>query len=289
MLLAGLEYAMRIREDEAMAAASVDVQNSAAKAVDREDLEAKVKDMYRNVATDPHGDFHFELGRPLTERLGYAPEDLDRIPAEAIDSFAGVGYYFHLADLKAGESVLDLGSGSGTDTFVAALKVGPDGRVVGVDTTDEQRAKAERLRDASGFANVSYLKGYIEALPVDDASFDAVISNGVINLSPDKAKVFRDVARVLKPGGASGHLRHRDRGAAIGRHRLRRHPVGGVHRRRHATGRLWRRHRGGGLARGQPRGQHPVPVPHRKRPRRKQEIRRQERLGAGGQTVDLVL
>ncbi len=98
--------------------------------------------------------------------------------------------------------MLDLGSGSGTDTFVAALRVGPSGRVVGVDMTDEQRAKAERLRDAAGgFANVTFLKGYIEALPVDDASFDAVISNGVINLSPEKAEVFRDVARVLKPGG----------------------------------------------------------------------------------------
>ncbi len=123
-----------------MAPASVEVQDLAAKGVDRRDLEAKVKDMYRDVATDPHGDFHFELGRPLTERLGYAAADLDRIPAEAIDSFAGVGYYFHLAELKAGESVLDLGSGSGTDTFVAALKVGPGGRVVGVDMTDEQRA-----------------------------------------------------------------------------------------------------------------------------------------------------
>ena len=97
--------------------------------------------------------------------------------------------------------MLDLGSGSGTDTFVAALKVGPEGRVVGVDMTDEQRAKAERLRGAAGFANVAYLKGYIERLPVDDASFDAVISNGVINLSPDKAAVFREVVRVLKPGG----------------------------------------------------------------------------------------
>lgn len=169
--------------------------------VDRQDLESKVKDMYRQVAQNPHGDFHFEMGRALTERLGYAPQDLDRIPAEAIESFAGVGYYFHLADLKDGERVLDLGSGSGTDTFVAALNVGPSGRVVGVDMTDEQRAKAERLRDGAGFSNITYLKGYIEDLPVDDASFDAVISNGVINLSPDKAAVFREVARVLKPGG----------------------------------------------------------------------------------------
>ena len=90
--------------------------------VDREELEAKVKDMYRQVAQDPHGDFHFEMGRALVERLGYAVADLDRIPAEAIDSYAGVGYYLHLADLREGESVLDLGSGSGTDTFVAALR-----------------------------------------------------------------------------------------------------------------------------------------------------------------------
>ena len=169
--------------------------------VDRRELESKVKEMYRQVAQDPHGQFHFEMGRPLTERLGYTPQDLDRIPAQAIESFAGVGYYFHLADLREGESVLDLGSGSGTDTFVAALKVGPSGRVVGLDMTDEQRAKAERLRDGAGFSNVTYIKGYIEELPVDDASFDAVISNGVINLSPDKSAVFREVARVLKPGG----------------------------------------------------------------------------------------
>ena len=169
--------------------------------VDRQDLETKVKDMYRRVAQDPHGDFHFEMGRRLAERLGYAPGDLDRIPAEAIESFAGVGYYFHLAKLKEGESVLDLGSGSGTDTFVAALAVGPTGRVVGIDMTDAQRTKAERLRDAAGLGNITYLKGYIEEVPVDDASFDAVISNGVINLSPDKARVFRTVARVLKPGG----------------------------------------------------------------------------------------
>jgi ubiquinone/menaquinone biosynthesis C-methylase UbiE len=127
--------------------------------------------------------------------------DLDRIPREAIESFAGVGHYFDIADIKEGESVLDLGSGSGMDTFVAALKVGARGRVVGVDMTDAQREKAERLRDASGMHNVTYLKGYVELLPVQSDSFDAIISNGVINLSPDKAKVFQEAARVLKPGG----------------------------------------------------------------------------------------
>ena len=169
--------------------------------VNREELETKVQDMYRDVALHPEGEFHFEMGRALAECLGYAPADLDRIPPEAIESFAGVGYYFHLADLKEGESVLDLGSGSGMDTFVAALKVGPRGRVIGVDMTDAQRLKAERLRDRSGMHNATYLKGYIESLPCADASVDAVISNGVINLSADKAKVFQEAARVLKPGG----------------------------------------------------------------------------------------
>ncbi len=169
--------------------------------VNTAELEKKVKAMYRDVAQNPQGEFHFEMGRALAERLGYTLDDLDRIPAEAIDSFAGVGYYFHLADLKPGDSVLDLGSGSGTDTFVAALKVGDTGSVVGVDMTDEQRIKAERLRDRDGFANVTYVKGYIEDVPYEDASVDAVISNGVINLSADKRKVFQEIVRVLKSGG----------------------------------------------------------------------------------------
>jgi protein-L-isoaspartate O-methyltransferase len=98
---------------------------------DPKELESKVKAMYRSVAENPHGEFHFEMGRAMAERLGYAPADLDRIPKEAIESFAGVGYYFHLADLKEGETALDLGSGSGMDTFIAALKVGPRGKVIG--------------------------------------------------------------------------------------------------------------------------------------------------------------
>jgi ubiquinone/menaquinone biosynthesis C-methylase UbiE len=168
---------------------------------DPKELEAKIKAMYRSVAENPHGEFHFEMGRALAERLGYAPADLDRIPAEAIESFAGVGYYFHLADLKQGETALDLGSGSGMDTFIAALKVGPRGKVIGVDMTDEQRAKAERLRDRDGFKNVTYIKGHIENVPAAAASVDVVISNGVINLATDKGEVFREAARLLKPGG----------------------------------------------------------------------------------------
>lgn len=170
-------------------------------AFDPKELESKVKAMYRSVAEHPEGEFHFEMGRAMAERLGYPSADLDRIPAEAIQSFAGVGYFFHLAALKEGETVLDLGSGSGMDTFVAALKVGPKGKVIGVDMTDEQRAKAERLRDRDGFRVVSYVKGYIEKVPLPDASVDVIISNGVINLATDKAEVFREVARLLKSGG----------------------------------------------------------------------------------------
>jgi len=164
-------------------------------------LEQKVKSMYRDVALDPHGEFHFEMGRALAERLGYAVADLDAIPAQAIDSFAGVGYYFDLAALKPGETVVDLGSGSGMDTFVAALKIGRDGRVIGIDMTDEQLAKAEGLRAAAGISQLEYRKGYIELTGLASASCDAVISNGVVNLAPDKQAVFREAARLLKRGG----------------------------------------------------------------------------------------
>lgn len=169
--------------------------------VDTVELEEKVKNMYRDVALNPLGEYHFEMGRRLAEKLGYEPTDLDRIPAAAIESFAGVGYYFDLAGLKAGDQVLDLGSGSGMDVFVASLKVGSTGHVSGVDMTDEQLEKAEQLRKEYLFKNVSFHKSYIEKLPFEDESFDVVISNGVINLSPDKEKVFKEVARVLKPKG----------------------------------------------------------------------------------------
>src|SRR5262245_48871493 len=170
-------------------------------AFDPKELEDKVKAMYRNVAENPHGDFHFEMGRALAERLGYVPSDLDRIPQEAIDSFAGVGHYFHLADLKDGETVVDLGSGSGMDSFVVTVKVGRHGKMFDIDMKDEQRAKAERLRVRDGFTTVKFLKGYIEEVPLPDSTAEAVISNGVINLATDKAKVFREAARLLKPGG----------------------------------------------------------------------------------------
>jgi ubiquinone/menaquinone biosynthesis C-methylase UbiE len=169
--------------------------------VNRAELEAKVQDMYRDVALQPHGEFHFEMGRAMAERLGYAAADLDRIPAEAIDSFAGVGCYFHFLDDMEGARVLDLGSGSGMDSFLASLIVGPTGTVIGLDMSDAQRAKAESLRRRSGVRNVTYVKGHIDAAPFEDGSFDVVVSNGVINLAVDKPLVFREVARLLRPGG----------------------------------------------------------------------------------------
>jgi len=169
--------------------------------VDTTALEQKVKAMYRDVALDPHGKFHFEMGRALAERLGYEPADLDAIPSEAIESFAGVGYFFDLARLKRGETVVDLGCGSGTDSFIAAVKVGKTGTVKGIDMTDEQLAKAEHLREAAGFENVTFQKGYIQTTGLADASCDVVISNGVINLAPEKESVFREAARLLKRGG----------------------------------------------------------------------------------------
>jgi arsenite methyltransferase len=169
--------------------------------VDAVELESKVKSMYRLVAEQPSGDYHFELGRPLAERLGYPADLLDQIPAEAIESFAGVGYFFDLADLRPGERILDLGSGSGTDSFIAAILVGGAGRVVGVDFTVEQLGKARRIAAAAALPHVDFREARIESVPAADESMDCVISNGVINLSPDKDRVFAEAARVLRPGG----------------------------------------------------------------------------------------
>jgi SAM-dependent methyltransferase len=176
-------------------------QADASSLVDRDLLELQVKELYRHVAHGKSGDLHFEVGRELALRVGYPAVLLDAIPAEALASFAGVGYHLDLAGLTYGERVLDLGSGSGTDVFCAAVLVGPVGRVVGVDFTDAQVAKATRLRDRDGFARVELVEGSIDELPFADGSFDAVISNGVVNLSPVKGQVFREAARVLRPGG----------------------------------------------------------------------------------------
>jgi arsenite methyltransferase len=165
------------------------------------ELEVKVQEIYRHVAQAPNGAYHFEVGRPLAERLGYPADMLDRLPVGAVESFAGVGYFFDLADLSQGERVIDLGSGSGMDAFAAAQLVGPSGRVLGLDFSVEQLAKARQLAAAGGLDQVEFVEGRIERVPADDESFDCVISNGVINLSPDKERVFAEAARALRPGG----------------------------------------------------------------------------------------
>jgi arsenite methyltransferase len=169
--------------------------------VDVDDLEAKVQQMYRQVAEQPHASYHFEMGRALAQRLGYPNELLAGIPEGAVESFAGVGYFFDLARLQPGETVIDLGSGSGMDTLIAAGLVALTGSVIGVDFTLEQLTKARRLAAEAGIEHVEFRQGRIENLPADDESFDCVISNGVVNLSPDKQRVFAETARVLRPGG----------------------------------------------------------------------------------------
>lgn len=178
--------------------------------LDTTDLEDRVRSMYEQVANFPHQEFHFETGRALAERLGYPSAALDRIPQAAVESFAGVGYFHDLAAVRHGETVLDLGSGSGMDSFLAALDAGPSGAVIGVDMTPAQVDKARRLAadfpavpatDSTRAAAVDFREGRIEDPGVPDGSVDCVISNGVINLVPDKPRVFEAAARALKPGG----------------------------------------------------------------------------------------
>ncbi len=171
--------------------------------VDKNVVQEKVKDMYTKVALSPGKleNIHFEMGRILAEKLGYPEHDLDKIPKEAVDSFAGVGYHLGFANLKEGDAVLDLGSGSGTDLFIAALKVGKSGKAIGLDMTDAQLEKARKLMLKYGYKNVELKEAYIEDMPFDDESFDVVISNGVINLSTEKEKVFKEICRILKKNG----------------------------------------------------------------------------------------
>jgi SAM-dependent methyltransferase len=169
--------------------------------IDVDSLRGKVKAMYQAVADEPHGTFHFEMGHDLATRLGYPTDDLSRVPPEAVESFAGVGHHLALAELTDGDCVVDLGSGSGMDAFLAASRVGAAGEVVGIDMTDAQLAKARRLAERNGYSRTRFAHGYIEHVPITDSWATAVISNGVINLCSDKAAVFREIARILAPGG----------------------------------------------------------------------------------------
>jgi SAM-dependent methyltransferase len=164
-------------------------------------IKGEVLRMYQEMAQHPEGQFHFYHGRPAAELFGYAAEWLDRAPAGAVASFAGVGNPHLRSQLRAGDVVLDLGSGAALDSIIAAWHVGPSGRVRGVDLNTDMRAKAAAHVREAGLANVEFLDGRMEDIPVGDQTIDVVISNGVINLSFRKRRVIRELFRVLRPGG----------------------------------------------------------------------------------------
>ena len=164
-------------------------------------LRGAIQAEYAEVATEPRKGFHFHTGRPLARLLGYPEAETAALPEAVIESFAGVANPFVFGPLRPGEMVVELGSGAGFDAVLAARQVGPSGRVVGVDMTPAMLEKARANAALVGPAPLEFREGYLEELPVEDASADVVISNGVINLSPDKEAVFREIARVLKPGG----------------------------------------------------------------------------------------
>jgi SAM-dependent methyltransferase len=169
--------------------------------VDREVLRRAIAAKYTEVATNPEVGFHFHTGRPLALMLGYPSEVIDGLPPATVASFAGMGNPFLFGALQAGEQVVDVGCGAGLDTLIAAQQVGPTGRVVAVDMTAEMRVKTELGARELGLSNVEVREGFAEALPVNDHTADVIISNGVVNLCPDKRAVFREMRRVLKPGG----------------------------------------------------------------------------------------
>src|SRR5712692_6851319 len=169
--------------------------------VDAAALREEVKNKYREVAADPHGKHHFHTGRYLARHLGYDQSFVDSLPDVAVESFAGVANPFSLRPLQKGERVVDVGSGAGFDSFVAAHLVGPVGKVIGVDMTEEMLVKARSTAGRLGYSNVEFREGLAERLPVEDGWADTVISNGVINLCPDKRAVFSELHRVMRPGG----------------------------------------------------------------------------------------
>jgi SAM-dependent methyltransferase len=169
--------------------------------VDPDALREQVRGKYRDVALNPGGGFHFHTGRELASRLGYEEGAVGALPDRAVESFAGVGNPFAPRRLAPGEKVVDVGSGAGFDSFIAAGQIGPGGQVIGVDMTPEMLAKSRRTADALGLRHVEFREGLAEALPVDDGWADVVISNGVINLCADKQVVLAEIFGVLRPGG----------------------------------------------------------------------------------------
>ena len=169
--------------------------------VDRDTLRGEIKERYAGLAAEPAAGWHFNVGRPLARMLDYSEAELDWAPAEVVEAFAGTANPFSLGRLKPGEHVLDLGSGAGLDTLLAARQVGPEGSVTALDMTEAMLAKVQDGARRLGLDNVETRLGFAESIPAAAEAFDVVISNGVINLCPDKMAVARELHRVLKPGG----------------------------------------------------------------------------------------
>jgi arsenite methyltransferase len=170
-------------------------------ALDTDQLRQAIQDEYAAVAGSPQQGFHFHTGRPLAHLLGYDEAWLDGIPEGSLESFAGTGNPFRLGALQPGERVVDVGCGAGLDSLIAACMVGPQGQVIGIDMTPAMLEKARRGAAAAGLTNVEFQEGYAETLPAPEAWADVVISNGALNLMPDKVAALAEMARVLKPGG----------------------------------------------------------------------------------------
>jgi SAM-dependent methyltransferase len=164
-------------------------------------LREAIKKEYAEVARNPRKGYHFHTGRQAASRIGYDPELYAALPEENIASFAGTGNPFGLGPVHPGDVVVDVGSGAGFDSLIASRLVGSEGRVVGIDMTDEMIEKAQAGAKTMGAANVQFRKGFADSLPLADDFADVLISNGVLNLTPDKNKTLKEWARVLKPGG----------------------------------------------------------------------------------------
>ena len=164
-------------------------------------LRREIQEKYTELASSPDLTFHFHHGLPLAKILEYPGELLSGLPPEAVESFAGVGNPFSVGEISPGETVLDIGSGCGFDSFIASKLTGPTGKVIGLDMTDAMLKKSRNTAKNMGLTQLEFKKGFAEELPVPDNSVDVVISNGVINLTPDKYAVFQEIFRVLKPGG----------------------------------------------------------------------------------------
>lgn len=169
--------------------------------LDLQELRGAIREEYETVAEEPQRGFHFHTGRPLARMLGYEESWLEDIPEVSVESFAGTGNPFSLGPIRPGERVVDVGSGAGIDSLIAAHMVGPNGHVVGVDMTPAMVRKARRAADEAGVESVEFREGYGEALPVPDDWAHVLISNGVLNLMPDKEAALREMARVLRPDG----------------------------------------------------------------------------------------